>query len=209
MSIYQQENYTVLEKAVSESHSDEHDEVFKRIESTFTKAKINRLRVKLRNYRNDGIDNMSPVQRMMETHSSKLLGEFMRAMRMPRPGARWEAHHIISGDHPEAEESRTVLASPLHKMRIDDPANGCWMPKTKADARPTMYPNAIGHNRIHREKYYRWVFNRISILSDTGLLKAFLNTVRQQLLDGNISDEYILQEEIDDKEYYSWLKKVK
>ena len=149
---------------------------------------------------------MSPAQRLMESHSSTLLGEFMRAMNMPRPGARWEAHHIISGNHPEAEESRTVIASPVHKLRIDDPANGCWMPKTKADARPTLYPNAIGHNRIHRERYYNWIFNRIVLINDTGLLKAFLNTVRQQLLHGNIRDDMVLQEEIDDVEYKNWLK---
>lgn len=58
---------------------------------------------------------------------------------------------MISGDHPEAEESRTVLANKIIKIRIDDPANGCWMQKTKAAARPTLFPNAIGHNRIHRK----------------------------------------------------------
>lgn len=148
---------------------------------------------------------MTPAQLMMEGHSSKLLGEFMRAMLMPRPGARWEAHHIISGKHPEAEDSRTVLASSLLKLRIDDPANGCWMPKMKADARPTRFPNAIGHNRIHRERYYNWIYDRIVLINDLGLLKASLNTVRQQLLQGNIKEEMILQQEIDAAEYTDWL----
>ena len=83
------------------------------------------------------------------------------------------------------------------------------MPKTKADARPTKFPNAIGHNRIHRKKYYDWIFNRIALITDPGLLKAFLSTVRQQLLQGNISDGMKLQEEIDDVEYSHWNKKIK
>jgi len=81
------------------------------------------------------------------------------------------------------------------------------MPKTKADARPTAYPNAIGHNRIHRQLYYRWIENSISMMDDDLQIRAFLNTVRAQLLHGNISDEMKLQEEIDEAEYKDWLKK--
>ena len=39
-----------------------------------------------------------------------------------------------------------------------------------------------------------------------GLAKAFLSTVRQQLLQGNIKKELVLQQEIDETEYYSWSK---
>lgn len=40
-------------------------------------------------------------------------------------------------------------------------------------------------------------------------VRAFLNTVRTQLLHGNISDEIKLQEEIDEAEYNDRLKKTK
>ncbi|MBV1884163.1 MAG: AHH domain-containing protein [Pseudomonadales bacterium] len=79
-----------------------------------------------------------------------------------RPGARWEAHHIVSADHQEAVGARLILAEDDIAIRKDDPDNGAWMPKTKADARQTLYPNAIGHNRIHRQLYYRWIENAIS-----------------------------------------------
>ena len=81
------------------------------------------------------------------------------------------------------------------------------MPKTKADARPTIYPNAIGHNRIHRDLYYHWLNNSISLMTTAGQVRAFLNTVRMQLLQGNIKPEMKLQQEIDEAEYKHWLKK--
>jgi hypothetical protein len=44
-------------------------------------------------------------------------------------------------------------------------------------------------------------------MSTAGQAKAFLNTVRAQLLHGNIKLELKLQQEIDEAEYGSWLKK--
>ncbi|KEQ17076.1 AHH domain-containing protein [Endozoicomonas numazuensis] len=126
---------------------------------------------------------------------------------IPRPGARWEAHHIVSAEHQEAIGARLIIAEDDIAIRIDDPDNGAWMPKTKADARPTIYPNAIGHNRIHRQLYYRWIENAITMMDDDLQVRSFLNTVRTQLLHGNISDEMKLQDEIDEAEYNDWLKK--
>lgn len=100
-----------------------------------------------------------------------------------------------------------ILADEDMQMRIDDPDNGAWMPKTKADARPTMYPNAIGHNRIHRQLYYDWIYRKISMMDSDVQVRAFLNTVRTQLLHGNIQNEMKLQQEIDESEYANWLKK--
>lgn len=110
---------------------------------------------------------------LREKHRSRTLGKFLRADGHPRPAARWEAHHLISGDHPDAAQSRTILAEIL--IRIDDPDNGCWMPKTKADARPTIYPNAIGHNRIHRERYYHWIDNNLAALATLGQVRALFD----------------------------------
>lgn len=198
--------YHILDKAKSDSVSDENLDKFKRKEAQYTEVKKARLRGKLAKYRAEA-GGMGFFQLAIEKHSSSDLGDFMRAIHMARPGARWEAHHMISGNHPEAEESRAVLANEKIKMRIDDPDNGCWMPKTKADARPTIYPSAIGHNRIHRERYYNWIFDNIVNMPNIGLVIAFLGRVRQQLLQGNIRDDMILQEEIDEAEYYNWIKK--
>lgn len=196
---------TVLDKAKSESMSDKNFEVFNRVEkrvAAISKAKMHAFMAQFR----ANAKNMNSVELLNEKHSSTRLGYLLRADGHPRPAAKWEAHHIISGRHTEAFQARLILAFEEIAIRIDDPDNGCWMPKTKADARPTMYPNAIGHNRIHRQLYYDWIFRRISSMETDGEIRAFLNTVRAQLLQGNIRPEMKLQQEIDEAEYSSWLK---
>ena len=44
-------------------------------------------------------------------------------------------------------------------------------------------------------------------MTTPGQVRAFLNTVRMQLLQGNIKSEMKLQQEIDEAEYKYWLKK--
>ncbi len=196
--------FSVLDKAKSESMSDKDFEKFKRVEkraAAIGKAKMNAF---MAQFRADA-SGMTFVQLLQEKHSSQRLAKFLRADGHPRPAARWDAHHIISGSHQNAAGAREILADV--EVRIDDPDNGCWMPKTKADARPTIYPNAVGHNRIHRRLYYHWIQGAISAMNTDGQVRAFLNTVRMQLLQGNIKPEMKLQQEIDEAEYDSWLKK--
>ncbi|MFT6266488.1 MAG: hypothetical protein ACJAWS_002650 [Oleiphilaceae bacterium] len=45
------------------------------------------------------------------------------------------------------------------------------------------------------------------MMDDDNQVRAFLSTVRVQLLHGNISDEMKLQEEIDHAEYSDWPEK--
>ncbi len=196
----------VLDKAKSESMSDKDFEKFNRVEKRVTAANKAKMNAFMAQFRADA-GKMTPVQILQERHSSKRLGDFLRADGHPRPAAKWEAHHIISGVSPFAVQSRTVLADDEIQIRIGNPDNGCWMPKTKADARPTIYPNAIGYNRIHRELYYQWIYNAIFSMNTSGQVRAFLNTVRMQLLQGNIKQEMKLQQEIDEAEYDSWLKR--
>jgi hypothetical protein len=199
-------SFNVFEKAKSESMSDKNFEIFSRTEKRVAAMNKAKHQAFMAQFRSDA-QYMTPIQLLQELHSSTRLGMLLRADGHPRPAARWEAHHIVSGGHPEAMQSRTILADDEIKIRIDDPDNGCWMPKTKADARPSIYPNAIGHNRIHRELYYSWIQNSIAMMTTPGEVRAFLNRVRLQLLQGNIRPEMKLQEEIDETEYKSWLKK--
>lgn len=197
--------HPTLKKAISESYSTNQYNKFQRIEGEYTAVKKTKIAHKLIEYRKDG-KSMEYAELLSEDHSSKQLGKFMRAASMPRPGLNWEAHHMVSGGHKEAALARTILADDDIKIRIDDPVNGCWMPKTKSDARPTLYPNAIGHNRIHREKYYNWITNRLAPISDPNLLAASLAAVRSQLMQGNISEEYLVKE-IDGVEIKDWYKR--
>jgi hypothetical protein len=192
--------------AKSKSHGDDSYKVFKRVESRFSRMNRSRLAAKLEEYREGGFQ-LTAAELFRESHSSEKLGKFLRVTGFSRPGPRWEAHHIVSATHREAVPVRLLISEDDFSIRIDDPDNGTWMPKTKADARPTIYPDAIGHNRIHRQRYYRWLEHSIGALMDDAQVRAFLNTVRSQLLHGNIKDEIKLQQEIDEAEYNDWLKK--
>jgi hypothetical protein len=196
----------VLNKAKSESYSDKDHKTFQKVESRFARMNKTRLASKLDSFRREGA-KMTLHQRLTDNSSSAILGKHLRVNGVSRPGAKWEAHHIVSSEHQEAVGARLLIAEDDIAIRLDDPDNGAWMPKTKADARPTIYPNAIGHNRIHRQLYYRWIENTITMMDDDNLVRAFFNTVRTQLLHGNISDEMKLQEEIDQAEYSDWLEK--
>ncbi len=196
----------VFEKAKSESMSDKDFKVFNRVEKRMAAASKAKALAFMARFRGVA-QQMSYQELLQEEHCSNRLGKFLRIAGHPRPAAKWEAHHLVSGRHPEALLARTTLADDDIKIRVDDPDNGCWMPKTKADARPTMYPNAIGHNRIHRDLYYHWINNALALMTTQGQVTAFLNTVRAQLLQGNIKPEMKLQQEIDEAEYDSWLRK--
>jgi len=195
---------SVLEHAINNSYDKKDFDKFRRIERRYTKANLEKLKSKLDAFRREGADFTS-FALVTESHCSKQLGEFLRCIGFPRPGLRWEAHHIVSGYHKEARPARAILADEDIKMRIDDPENGCWMPKTKKDARPTIYPNAVPHCRIHRVRYYDWIFNMLLNADSWGQVKAILNVVRRQILDGNLKDELLVQE-IDGAEYSSWNK---
>ena len=95
-----------------------------------------------------------------EEHQSKILAAFMAASGDPRPSKLCHAHAIVSGAHKDAAELRATIA--WLKLRIDDPHNGCWLPRnTAAKAEmPKRLRNAIPHSRIHRYNYYFWL-NRV------------------------------------------------
>lgn len=201
-------SFNVFDKAKSESYSEKDYATYNRVEKRMARMNQTRLAGNLVSFRRDGA-NMTPLELITEKHSSRTLGKYLRVSGIPRPGAKWEAHHLISGKHSEASTSRALIAAPNIKIRIDDPDNGAWMPKTKADARPTLYPNAIGHNRIHRDLYYAWIEQAIRGMNTDIEIRSFLNTVRVQLLHGNIKQEMKLQSEIDEAEFKHWLKKNK
>lgn len=115
--------------------------------------------IRLEKYRSDAA-GMSVGELEEERHQSKVLAEFMAVSGKPKPHSLCHAHAIISGAHKYAAELRAVMA--WLQMRIDDPHNGCWLPKnTAAKAQmPKYLTNAIPHSRIHRFNYYFWL-NRV------------------------------------------------
>lgn len=132
--------------------------------------------------------SMGRLELEAENHNSQRLGKNLTRAGDYRPSKRCDAHAIVSGGHRDAIVVRGVLA--WLKMRIDDPHNGCWLPRDWADRAymPNYLRHAVPHQRIHHERYYQWLRNRINpqtIKTPEQLIFA-LRTVRVMLQSGNV-----------------------
>jgi len=122
-----------------------------------------------------------------EKHESTVLAAFMTATGDPRPHDLCHAHAIVSGAHKDAAELRAMLA--WLKVRIDDPNNGCWLPRNTA-AKTQMPPrlrDAVPHSRIHRYNYYFWLnrlINPVATTNQDDLVKA-LGMIELRLQNGS------------------------
>lgn len=108
---------------------------------------------------------MTNKQRNAEAHDSARLARNMERMGDPRPHDLCDAHAIISGAHPRAMMLRAVLAA--RGRRVDDPSNGCWLPKNTAAIKemPRRLKQAVPHSRIHRTQYYKWLSSFITLIA--------------------------------------------
>ncbi len=142
---------------------------------------------KLDQYRIEGMQ-MSAAQLEVEKHKSSRLAEHMKKSGDPRPSSRCDCHAIVSGNMAKVIQIRAILA--WLKVRIDDPVNGCWLPRDWADrsSMPNHLRNAVPHRRIHHEKYYEWLDRLISYLTikNTGQLIQALRMVRTLLQSGAV-----------------------
>lgn len=143
-------------------------------------------------YRIDAL-NMTEKERLNECHKSNELAKHMTLASDPKPHPLCHCHAIIAGAHSESAVLRAVLA--WVGMRIDDPRNGCWLPRnTAARAHmPLWLRNSIPHSRIHRKSYYRWVEGHISITLSPNIeaLTTKLRMIRSFLQNGILPGEIL------------------
>ena len=73
-------------------------------------------------------------------------------------------------------------------MRIDEPENGCWLPKNTAAKMqmPRRLSNAVPHSRIHRYNYYFWLNQLInpSTTDTKEKLRSALKMIAARLQNG-------------------------
>lgn len=107
-------------------------------------------------------------------HPSSTLAENMRASCNPQPCPSHSPHHIVPGKGytPEANLSRVHLHS--LGIRINDPDNGVWLPRSKRVTPLWSMPNALAHKQYHTHHYEFSVHARIT-------LKDEENTARREL----------------------------
>ena len=150
------------------------------------------LQFKIDTYRAQA-ENMDYDSFMNEKHQSKRLGEFLGV----RPHPKCHAHAIIAGNHPRAAATRAIIA--WFEMRIDDPHNGCWLPENTA-AKPHMpqwLRQAVPHSRIHRNGYYFWLDQTISLshIKNIDELKRSLRQVKTKLQNSTFPSYVMLKAE--------------
>ncbi len=142
---------------------------------------------KLDQYRMEAKD-MTRLQLRAESHKSDRLERNMARGGDPRPSNRCDCHAIVSGGHARALAIRGVLA--WMQMRIDDPHNGCWLPRDWEDRQhmPNHLRNAVPHRRIHKKEYYEFLTRLINptLIRTPEQLVQTLRMVRVMLQSGNV-----------------------
>lgn len=137
-------------------------------------ADLNRVRVqadikdKLDRYR-FGATGMDEKQLEDEAHSSSRMAGYMEHTTDPRPSSLCDCHAMVSGKHKMAAPMRAVLAWCM--MRIDDPRNGCGLPRTYEDRPrvPSWLKKGVPHQGLHNPSYYKWLEGKINLDDIEGL----------------------------------------
>ncbi|WP_444997761.1 AHH domain-containing protein [Aliikangiella sp. IMCC44359] len=123
-----------------------------------------------------------------EKHRSSRLARYMKQAGDPRPSNRCDCHAIVSGNVELAIGARALLA--WLKVRIDDPHNGCWLPRDWEDRKymPNYLRNGVPHKRIHHREYYLWLATRLNqnIVKTPEQLINVLRLLRKALQSGAV-----------------------
>ncbi|MDH5180868.1 MAG: AHH domain-containing protein [Gammaproteobacteria bacterium] len=171
------------------------------ISETARLKNIAALQVKLDSYRRSSSD-MTLIDRNVEaakTDNSKTLGENLIAYGKFKTNEYFEAHHIVCSRHSSHASSRFILLRNYkltdeekrelgndpyleYSYRINDPDNGCWLPKKHKYAQGTPYSNAVGHHYIHTNKYANWVHNTLLNSRSKKVVQGRLLIIEMKLL---------------------------
>lgn len=141
---------------------------------------ISRLQIRMDEYRAKHA-HTSPKQKAAEAlraGNSDILGQHLRAIGQFKPNKDWQAHHIVCTRHRSHAAARFKLFA---YMGINDPFNGCWLPRKHQYARGTTIPNAVGHAYVHTDKYARWVGTELRPARDKQDIVRRLNAIRLKL----------------------------
>lgn len=150
-------------------------------------AVLAQIQVRLAEYQGWGRQRAAenPFELLEEKHHpTTVLATNMRADARPPPSQRHSPHHIVQGKgkHPRTADVRLNLH--LYGIRINDPDNGVWMPRTKADKGHWSMPSAAAHSEIHTFNYETWVNFLLATLEDEVVIRAALVRIRCLLRDG-------------------------
>lgn len=96
-------------------------------------------------------------------HPAEILGKYLQADGRPKPSAQHVAHHIVPGKGKTKVAALARLHMHRFGVRINDPDNGVWLVRKKADTPHWSMPASKSHGTIHTHNYETWVYSAIRI----------------------------------------------
>jgi len=140
--------------------------------------------------------DQDPFEMLNEKHHpTKVLAKHMRADGRPQPSERHSPHHLVQGKgrHPRTADVRLRLH--LYGIRINDPDNGAWMPRTKADKGHWSMPYSPAHSEIHTFNYETWANFLLLHLDSEQTIRSALVRIRSLLRDGKQPEQVTQQKD--------------
>lgn len=122
-------------------------------------------------------------------HPTTVLAAFMRADGRAQPSPNFTAHHLVPGVGRTERAAMARVNLHFYNVRINDPDNGVWLPRSKNDKGHWAMPNAPAHAEIHTYNYEMWVAANVADVSDEVMLRARLLRLRCLLRDGKQPDK--------------------
>lgn len=117
-------------------------------------------------------------------HPTKLLAKLMRAANKPKPSEQHTPHHIVIGKGRTKAAALARLHIHRYAIRINDPDNGVWLVKNKADTPHWSMPQSKNHLSIHINNYETWVLQSITIYRAENQIRQKLNILGRMLQHG-------------------------
>lgn len=142
------------------------------------------IQIRLQEYQAKG-RNMTVRDMLLEAHHpTGPLASYMRAAGRPQPSNRHSPHHVVQGKGRTPQSADVRLLMHMCGIRINDPDNGVWLPKTKADKGHWSMPKAPAHAEIHTHNYETWVTALTRGMETERTFRAQLVRIRTILRDG-------------------------
>ena len=146
---------------------------------------------KLDAYRQEGIDATTGNRREQNAkqaallaekhHPTKTLALHMKAACNPQPCPSHSPHHIVPGRGYTVQAYKARVHLHLHGLRINDPDNGVWLPKSKKVTPLWSMPQALAHKQYHTHKYEEVVHARVTSWDESGGIRRELRFIAKLL----------------------------
>ncbi|WP_445362957.1 AHH domain-containing protein [Microbulbifer sp. ANSA003] len=117
-------------------------------------------------------------------HPTEVLETNLRLVGRAKPSKEYTAHHIVEGKGKLPATADVRLTLFMHDVRINDPDNGVWMPRSSEQNGHWAMPKATPHSKIHTHNYERWVYGQINNLNSESEIRAKLTIIRTHLKSG-------------------------